>query len=570
MMLNVHWINWRGLTIRNVYQREANVEPKGIVGFPFSNMHFDRMIVHDIGGCGWYMHSAVGVTGEGYGWDKTGYIPYDTSSYINCDTYQCCDTFAVNSGNTPGNMADGFKTIAYPGAVLSYEGCRSWHNSDDGFDLPTNTSYVKVSNCWSFNHNYTIFGAQPDGNGFKMAGGSSEGPSTTNGANKIFENNIMTDCSIGLYYMEDDGLSGGGIYRSICDVNNNFIYKCDLGMQLRVNGDYPNDMQARFRNNIIYGTTTKDAGGRPYNLSVDVLYTESNNTWDYADDTEIGSLSHWKPATDVTVTDADFVMNPLDDAAILAQLTAQRKADGSLPDITFGRLAAGSDLIDAGVNVGLPFSGSAPDIGVFETDSGESNVIPVYLNSTIDEPAPSIIEMTYNLTLSNIAPVPSAFKVQVNSITRNVNSVEIKGNQVELTLASPVVSGDIVTTTYIKPVTNPLQALTGTKAENISNKLVTNNIEDILLNIVKEDLFASKISFYPNPAHELLNIEFNEPSPESYDIKVISLSGKVFFEDRLDIGSLNVKIPLRLNPGLYLLQLSSGQRKVQAQKLIVY
>ncbi len=46
-----------------------------------------------------------------------------------------------------------------------------------------------------------------------------------------------------------------------------------------------------------------------------------------------------------------------------------------LPDITFGRLATGSDLIDAGVNVGLPFSGSAPDIGVFETVSGESNVI---------------------------------------------------------------------------------------------------------------------------------------------------------------------------------------------------
>ena len=31
------------------------------------------------------------------------------------------------------------------------------------------------------------------------------------------------------------------------------------------------------------------------------------------------------------------------------------------------RLALGSPLIDAGVNVGLPFSGKAPDIGAFET-----------------------------------------------------------------------------------------------------------------------------------------------------------------------------------------------------------
>jgi hypothetical protein len=44
-----------------------------------------------------------------------------------------------------------------------------------------------------------------------------------------------------------------------------------------------------------------------------------------------------------------------------------RKADGSLPDITFMHPAPGSALIDAGTNVGLPYSGQAPDIGAFET-----------------------------------------------------------------------------------------------------------------------------------------------------------------------------------------------------------
>ena len=43
------------------------------------------------------------------------------------------------------------------------------------------------------------------------------------------------------------------------------------------------------------------------------------------------------------------------------------KADGSLPDIDFMRLVAGSHLIDAGVDVGLPYNGSAPDLGYFET-----------------------------------------------------------------------------------------------------------------------------------------------------------------------------------------------------------
>jgi hypothetical protein len=45
---------------------------------------------------------------------------------------------------------------------------------------------------------------------------------------------------------------------------------------------------------------------------------------------------------------------------------APRQADGSLPVNDFARLVAGSDLVDKGVGVGLPFTGSAPDLGAFE------------------------------------------------------------------------------------------------------------------------------------------------------------------------------------------------------------
>ncbi len=47
-------------------------------------------------------------------------------------------------------------------------------------------------------------------------------------------------------------------------------------------------------------------------------------------------------------------------------MTLPRKADGSLPDITFMHLVAGSDLVNAGLDVGLPFIGPAPDLGAFE------------------------------------------------------------------------------------------------------------------------------------------------------------------------------------------------------------
>ena len=63
------------------------------------------------------------------------------------------------------------------------------------------------------------------------------------------------------------------------------------------------------------------------------------------------------------VSNADFV------SADTAGVRGPRKADGSLPDITFMHLAPGSWLIDAGTALGLPYNGSAPDLGAFETGS---------------------------------------------------------------------------------------------------------------------------------------------------------------------------------------------------------
>jgi MYXO-CTERM domain-containing protein len=43
-----------------------------------------------------------------------------------------------------------------------------------------------------------------------------------------------------------------------------------------------------------------------------------------------------------------------------------RQADGSLPNVDFMKLAAGSAMIDKGTNVQLPFVGAAPDLGAYE------------------------------------------------------------------------------------------------------------------------------------------------------------------------------------------------------------
>ncbi len=197
-------------------------------------------------------------------------------------------------------------------------------------------SYVKVSNCWSLNHVYANYNFE--GNGFKISGGDDVIPAPV--PNKIFTNNIAAWTSVGLYLMD------GGIYPPNFAVRNNSIYKSSIGIMMREDisdpGNADDSLKMDFHNNIIYGATSRDAGGRPYNLAVTRNYTESNNTWDYADSKEIGSLSWWKPAIDIMVSDADFVsLSPLG-------LTGPRKTDGSLPDVNFLKLVKGSALVGLG------------------------------------------------------------------------------------------------------------------------------------------------------------------------------------------------------------------------------
>ena len=47
-------------------------------------------------------------------------------------------------------------------------------------------------------------------------------------------------------------------------------------------------------------------------------------------------------------------------------LMAPRQASGELPVVPLMRLASGSDLLEAGVAFGYPFSGVAPELGAFE------------------------------------------------------------------------------------------------------------------------------------------------------------------------------------------------------------
>jgi hypothetical protein len=112
--------------------------------------------VHNNGDCGISIRAGSGYADSGM-----------NNTILNCDSHQNADT------PCGGANADGFcakENSATAGSGNVFDGCRSWDNADDGFDLYGWTSPVTVKNSWAFNMGATTAGAGSNGNGFKMGG----------------------------------------------------------------------------------------------------------------------------------------------------------------------------------------------------------------------------------------------------------------------------------------------------------------------------------------------------------------------------------------------------------------
>ena len=134
--------------------------------------------------------------------------------------------------------------------------------------------------------------------------------------------------------------------------------------------------------------------------------------------------------------------------------------------------------------------GQAVTISAQPVTNNVNSLFPIYVSSSVANATPSTLEMTYNMILANIIPAALAFSVSVNSVVRNVNKVTISGTKVNLTLATPIISGDVVTVAYTKPSSNPLQTTSGGTAANITNQIVINNC----INVAPSAIITSPIT----------------------------------------------------------------------------
>lgn len=244
---------------------------------------------------------------------------------INCDSY-------FNSDPGQGN-ADGFAPKLNVGTNNYFYGCRAWQNSDDGWDgylRPSNDVSTILENCWCFANGYLSDGSPSsgNGNGFKMGGSDNK---------DLMHNFTLLNC-----VAFDNRVKG-------FDQNNNkgsmTLYNCS-GYRNGTNYSIITELDSS-KSAILINNVALESYG-----SLSGFVIQVKNSW----------LSPF------ITTNEDFIS--IDTLGI----RGPRNVDGSLPELNFIHLASGSDLIDAGVPVGLPYNDAAPDLGAFETDGVPSQV----------------------------------------------------------------------------------------------------------------------------------------------------------------------------------------------------
>ena len=385
---DAEYIELKGLTVRHVHQSLPNFsrtperlysQAYGVGGSNCANILFENIVVHDIDGRGFSYRSGGSMEPN----EMNLPFRYDNTSWINCDAYNLYDIY----DNTPGNAADAWYVHGNNPNYFYFEGCRAWNYSDDAYNLGGQT-HSHFKNCWAMSTERYLGRNdfwEMEGNGWKLPGIiPSLVPEYELGGEPfvIVENSIAANCH-GTGYLNnlqlyrDGSLPNNGLFR------NNLAYKTKGNF--RSDGANSGGVRStNYTNNVAYKSTAlRNDGSVEYEVQIyrPSIYPHANNTWipTMKDDGEQGSWPGWLYNPKFTVTDDDFVS--LD----YWELTRPRKVDGSLPDVDFGHLARGSDLIDGGSLIPgyhcdtagehpddncVEWFGSAPDLGPFESNYG--------------------------------------------------------------------------------------------------------------------------------------------------------------------------------------------------------
>ena len=325
-VISASWLHFKGLEICNVPMNTSS--NNGVAVTSGGNDIFELLNMHHNNGNGIFIGSK----------SAGGHL------VLNCDAH---DNYDPNSSQGQGQNADGFGVhYQTAGDTTIIRGCRAWWNSDDGYDLINQEVPVIVENSWAMGNGYADYGntnpAQGNGNGFKMG-------SSRTGVRHLVQNNVAWKNKASGFYANHS--TGGNTWYNNTSYSNGTQYNM-LASSFDSSGNVTGTITLSgalahiMRNNVGFPNKNSNMDG------VDTQF----NTWD---------LNITPAAKDfLSVTDPSMTVK--DVSAESSGALGPRQADGSLPNVDFLKLVAGSQMIDKGTDVGLPFAGAAPDLGAYE------------------------------------------------------------------------------------------------------------------------------------------------------------------------------------------------------------
>jgi len=247
------------------------------------NATFNQVVCHDTEANGFY------------------FVNHGTGTCIKCDAYNNIGPTSSSIGNTDGFGAHG------DGVTFQY--CRSWHNSDDGYDCLTSRGSNTFDHCWAYNMT-----AGGDSNGFKIGGYGTGTPPSTIPVHTVKYCLSANNAAHGFYANHQPGQSATWTYNT---AYNNAAGNFDMLERVSPTNatDIPGTREI-VHNNIAFTRAAIINSNLP-------AANVSNNSWN---------------KSGVTVSSADF--QSLD----ATQMTKARGTNGVLPTITFMHLTDSSDL----------------------------------------------------------------------------------------------------------------------------------------------------------------------------------------------------------------------------------
>ncbi|HET6555701.1 MAG TPA: T9SS type A sorting domain-containing protein [Prolixibacteraceae bacterium] len=511
------YLHIKGLEITGYKQRSSSALYYGIVAENSNHITFEMLSVHD-NGFGLSIGSASG-----------------DNLVLNSDFYRNSDPLSSFGQNVPWGGADGITIrTSDQSKTNTIRGCRMWWNSDDGVDLFENHGTIIIENSWAFWNGYQpgTFETAGNGDGFKVGITLLD---LSSHVRRILRNNLsFENRMIGI------------------DQNN---AKCITQMY----------------NNTTYNNANRGTAARSYNFwngtaaivaknNLDFQYTMqpifnaqavvSHNTFN-----KDGSVN-----TAFSVSSSDFLS--LDNTGV----DGPRQSDGSLPNLNFLKLAPSSDLINKGTDVGLPYSGSAPDLGAYETGSTTSEPAPA------GDTAPPTVSSFSVPSTSNSLEVP----VAAFSATDNVGVTAYMINEAS---AKPSLSNSRwqaqAPTNYLAltPGTKTLYAWTRDAAGNVSaqvSDIVAISVESnggVTTDLEADISQSFKIDVYPNPCVDNITVRFSETPTEGSQIEIFDAAGRSVVSREISNNEERISLSQQ-SPGLYMVKTTIGTKETTTKLIL--